>query len=123
MLGSHNDINVLQRSPIFARLAEDQCPQVNYKINDNDYSMGYYLAYEIYSSWATFMKKIPEPRGNKKKYFAKAQEACRKDVKHAFRVLQSRFAIMYGSARLCDDDSLGNIMMTYIIIHNMIVEE
>jgi hypothetical protein len=73
MLGSHNGINVLQRSPIFARLAEDQCPQVNYKINDNDYSMGYYLTYEIYSSWATFIKKIPEPQGNKKKYFTKAQ--------------------------------------------------
>jgi hypothetical protein len=42
--------------------------------------MGYYLADVIYPSWATFVKTIPEPRGNKKKYFAKAQESCRKDV-------------------------------------------
>jgi hypothetical protein len=93
MPGSHNDINVLQRSPIFARLAEGQGPQVNYKINNNDYSMGYYLTDGIYSSWATFMKTIHEPRGNKNKYFAKAQEACRKDVECSFGVLQSRFAI------------------------------
>jgi hypothetical protein len=37
MCGSHNDINVLQRSSIFARLAECQGIQVNYNINGNDY--------------------------------------------------------------------------------------
>jgi hypothetical protein len=37
--------------------------------------------------------------------------------------LQSRFAIVRGSARLWDEDSLGKIMMTYIIMHNMIVED
>jgi len=73
MPGSHNDINVLQRSPIFARHAEGDGPQVNYSINGNDYTMGYYLVDSIYLSWATFVKTIPEPQGNKKKYFAKAQ--------------------------------------------------
>jgi hypothetical protein len=94
MPGSHNDINVLQRSPIFARLAEGQGSQVNYSINVNDYSMGYYLVDGIYPSRVTFVKTIHEPQGNKKKYFTNAQEACRKDVEHAFGVLQSHFAIV-----------------------------
>jgi hypothetical protein len=123
MCGSHNDINVLQRSPIFVRLAEGQGIQVNYNINDNDYSLGYYLADGIYPSWVTFVKIISESQGNKKKYFAKAQKACRKDVEHALGVLQSHFAIVRGSAHLWDEESIRNIMMDYIIMHNMIVED
>ena len=85
--------------------------------------MGYYLADGIYPSWETFVKTIPEPRGNKKKYFAKAQEACRKDVERAFGVLQSRFAIVRGPAHLWDEVTLHNIMMACIIMHNIIVED
>jgi hypothetical protein len=69
---------------------------VNYTINNNEYAMGYYLADGIYLSWTTFAKTIPEPQGNKKKYFATAQEACRKDVERAFGVLQARLAIVRG---------------------------
>ena len=123
MPGSHNDINVLHRSSLFARLAEGEAPNVNYTINNNDYTMGYYLADGIYPSWATFVKTIPEPQGNKKKYFAIAQEACRKDVERAFGVLQARFAIVRGPARFWDEDTLGLIMRACIIMHNMIVED
>ena len=75
MPGSHNDINVLHRSPLFAKLAEGRAPEVNYTINGHDYTMGYYLTDGIYPSWATLVKSISQPIGNKNKYFAKAQEA------------------------------------------------
>jgi hypothetical protein len=73
--------------------------------------------------WATFVKTILEPQGNKKKYFVKAREACQKDVERAFGVLQSRFAIVRGPARLWDEDTLHNIKMACIIMHKMIVED
>ena len=121
--GSHNDINVLHRSPLFAKLAEGQAPKVDYSINGHDYTMGYYLADGIYPSWATFVKTIPHPQGNKRKYFARAQEAVRKDVERAFGVLQSRFAIVRGPAHFWDDITLGYIMKAYVIMHNMIIED
>nr|XP_034591747.1 uncharacterized protein LOC117853523 [Setaria viridis] len=122
MPGSHNDINVLHRSSLFARVAEGQAPKVN-TINNNEYTMGYYLADGIYPSWATIVKSIPDPQGNKKKYFATAQEACRKDVERAFGVLQSRFAIVRGPARFWDEDTIGQIMRACVIMHNMILED
>jgi glutathione S-transferase len=85
--------------------------------------MGYYLADGIYPSWATFVKTTPEPQGNKRKYFAKAQEAVRKDVERAFGVLQSRFAIVRGPARFGDQETLGDIMKACVIMHNMIIED
>ena len=121
--GSHNDINVLHRSPLFAKLAEGQAPKVDYSINGHDYTMGYYLADGIYPSWATFVKTIPHPQGNKRKYFARAQEAVRKDVERAFGVLPSRFAIVRGPARFWDDITLGYIMKACVIMHNMIIKD
>lgn len=121
--GSNNDINVLQRSPLFEKLAIGEAPKVNYTINGHEYTMGYYLADGIYPNWATFVKTIPSPMGNKRKYFAKAQEACRKDVERAFGVLQSRFAIVRGAARFWDEGTLAMIMKACVIMHNMIIED
>ena len=85
--------------------------------------MGYYLVDGIYPQWATFVKTITNPQGNKKKYFAKAQEAVRKDVERAFGVLQAQFAIVRGPARMWDKATLRQIMTTCVIMHNMIVED
>ena len=123
MPGSHNDINVLHRSPLFDNLAEGTAPQVNYSVNGHDYTMGYYLADGIYPQWATLIQSISHPTGNKRQYFAKAQEAARKMVERAFGVLQSRFAIVRGPARFWDPETLSKIMRACVIMHNMIVED
>ncbi|XP_050368999.1 uncharacterized protein LOC126787110 [Argentina anserina] len=78
---------IIEYSPLFADLRKGQAPPINYNINNHDYTMGYYLADGIYASWATFVKSIPQPQGEKAKNFAKAQDGCRKDVERAFGVL------------------------------------
>ena len=85
--------------------------------------MGYYLADGIYPKWSTFVKTIPSPQEHKRKLFAKAQEANRKDVERAFGVLQARFAIVCGLARFFCSKMLQEIMKTCIILHNMIIED
>ncbi|XP_052181987.1 uncharacterized protein LOC127794779 [Diospyros lotus] len=121
--GSLNNINVLDRSHVFSKLAEGCSPEVSYTINGHEYTMGYYLADGIYPSWCTFVKTIPSPQGNKKKFFAAQQESARKDVERAFGVLQSRFAIVRGPGRMWDVETLKYIMTSCIILHNMIVED
>ncbi|KAL0011548.1 hypothetical protein SO802_006656 [Lithocarpus litseifolius] len=102
---------------------DERAPPVNYLINGNDYSMGYYLADGIYPSWATFFKTIPAPQDRKRQHFASAQEAARKDVEHAFGVLQVWFAIVCGPSCFFHLEMLKDIMMACIILHNMIVED
>ena len=60
--------------------------------------MRYYLADDIYPKWVIFVKTIPSLQGQKRKLFAIAEEAYRKDVERAFGVLQARFAIVRGPA-------------------------
>lgn len=51
------------------------------------------------------------------------QEAVRKDVERVFGVLQARFAVACGSARMWHFEHLNSIMMTCILLHHMIVED
>ncbi|RYQ93436.1 hypothetical protein Ahy_B09g099706 isoform B [Arachis hypogaea] len=121
--GSNNDINVLDHFPVLDDILNDRAPEVNYTINGNNYTMGYYLADDIYPEWATFVKSISKPQGEKRKLFAQYQEGQRKDVERAFGVLQARFAIIRGPARFWKKKKLANIMRACIILHNMIVED
>ncbi|XP_062112486.1 uncharacterized protein LOC133823646 [Humulus lupulus] len=121
--GSNNDLNVLNQSPIFTDILQEQAPRVEFTINGTQYNKGYYLADGIYPEWGTFVKTIPLPQGEKRKLFARCQEAVCKDVERAFGVLQSRFAIVRGPARFWQRDVLKDIMYACIILHNIIVED
>ena len=67
--GSNNDIDVLDRSPIFDDVLQGRAPEENYTINGNNYNVIYNLTDGIYPEWATFVKTIPRPQGEKRKLF------------------------------------------------------
>jgi hypothetical protein len=121
--GSHNDINVLQRSPVFDDVADGNAPPVDFSVNGNTYSLGYYLADGIYPEWATLVKSISAPISNKQKVFAAQQEACRKDVERAFGVLQAKWEILHGPARLWKQKTLNSIMRACVILHNVVIDD
>ena len=117
-----DDINVLDRSPVFDDIYEGRAPRVTYMVNGHQYDLAYYLTDGIYPKWSTFIQSITLPQGPKAELFAKVQEATRKDVERAFGVLQARFAIVKNPALSLDKGKIGNIMRACIILHNMIVE-
>jgi hypothetical protein len=89
-----NDINMLNKSPLFIDTIKGEPPRVQFVVNGNQYDTMYYLADGIYPEWAAFVKTISKPQTEKHKLYAQRQEGARKDVECAFGVLQSRFNIV-----------------------------
>uniref|UniRef100_A0A0D3BKC1 DDE Tnp4 domain-containing protein n=1 Tax=Brassica oleracea var. oleracea TaxID=109376 RepID=A0A0D3BKC1_BRAOL len=113
-----NDINVLDRSPVFDDIIKGQAPQVTFYVNGRKYHLAYYLTDGIYPKWATLIQSIPIPHGPKVVIFAQHQEVVRKDVERAFGVLQARFAIVKNPALVWDKVKIRKIMKECIILHN-----
>ncbi|XP_022014231.1 uncharacterized protein LOC110913716 [Helianthus annuus] len=82
--GSLNDLNVLYQSAIFTDVVNGTGPDTRFTVSGVEYRRGYYLADGIYPSWSTIVKTIPYPEDEKRKKFAKRQEAARKDIERAF---------------------------------------
>ncbi|XP_010675068.1 protein ALP1-like [Beta vulgaris subsp. vulgaris] len=122
-LGGCNDINVLDRSPLFNYVFEGRALPVNYVINDHQYDIGYYLTDSIHLRWAAFILTINLPHNEKESHFAQRQEGVQKDVECAFGVLRARFAIVRQPALARDREMLGKIIIVCIIIHNMIIKD
>jgi len=121
--GNLNDINILDRSPIFQAMYKDRPPTCEYIVNGHKYNIGYFLSDGIYSKWSTFVKTIPFSQGPKAKLLIEHQELVPKDVERAFGVLQARFSIVCGPAHLMDEKEIGIVIRACVILQNMIVED
>ncbi|XP_026416514.1 uncharacterized protein LOC113311948 [Papaver somniferum] len=125
--GSQNDINVLQNSPLFEDLKYRISPRVNFSINGNQYTHGYYLADGIYPKWSTLVQCYRQPpsgeMGRSYSYFNSRQMDLRKDVERALGILKRKFAIICGPYRGLSAREMHKTMLTCIIMHNMVIQE
>ncbi|XP_026460088.1 uncharacterized protein LOC113360863 [Papaver somniferum] len=125
--GSQNDINVLHKSPLFEDLKYGISPQVNFSINKNHYTHGYYLVDGIYLKWSTLVQCYCQPpageMGPSYSYFNNKQMSLRKDVERAFGILKRKFAIICGPYRGLSAREMHKTTLTCIIMHNMVIQE
>ena len=120
--GTLNDVNILDRSPLFDNAVRGQAPKVNFSVNNNDYNCAYWLGDGIYPRYACFVKTFPRPQTRMQKLFASAQEAKRKDIERAFGILQARFHILTSGCLLWDRQAMKMVIKTCVILHNMIID-
>ncbi|KAK3218940.1 hypothetical protein Dsin_012910 [Dipteronia sinensis] len=121
-IGESTTIESLKRFLLFDDLINGVAPPCNFVAQGHHYNMGYYLSDGIYPQYATLIQTISQLSSIKEKIFFEHQEAVRKDVERAFEVLQSRWHIVKGPARMWNARDLEKIMKTCIILHNMIIE-
>ncbi|XP_023762538.1 uncharacterized protein LOC111911000 [Lactuca sativa] len=121
--GSINDINVLNRSPIFNNIYDGSAPDSSFQVRGTPYKYGYYLVDGIYPEYVVFVKSFLAPHGSRRKKFKRAQERVRKDVERAFGALKKRWFILKKPTAYLGEEKLQEIMYTCIILHNMIIED
>ena len=87
LLGSNNDLNVLDRFSLIHNMLTSEAHDMSFQVNGSNYDHYYLLTDGIYPEWSCFIQSIHKPQDKKMAYFAKRQEAVRKDVERCFGVL------------------------------------
>jgi hypothetical protein len=123
VVGSNNDINVLNQSPLFNDVIRGHTPEVSFTVNGREQHMRYYLTDGIYPSWSVFVKGVHVPQQEKHRFFSMNQASVRKDMECAFSLLKNRFNILVIHDRSYSQRTLDLIMRAYIILHNMIIDD
>nr|KAJ0195912.1 hypothetical protein LSAT_V11C700356830 [Lactuca sativa] len=88
ILGSNNDLNVLQASPLFNNILQGKAPDMSYIVDGNEYKYEYCLGDGIYPEYAIIVKAYSFPADEKRNLFKLAQKSAQKDVERAFGVLK-----------------------------------
>jgi hypothetical protein len=123
--GSLNDINILNKSSIVASILDGSFNLQTtrpYTINGTTRDWLYFLVDGIYPPYSIFINTFHHPQTEMEKYFARCQEACRKDIERAFGVLVQRFQILQRPIKNWYWHQIVDLMDVCIILHNMVVE-
>jgi hypothetical protein len=123
VIGSNNDINVLNQSLLFIDVVKGHTPEVSFIINGREHHMRYYLTNGIYPSRPMFMKGMSVPQQEKHRFFSVKQSTLKKDVECTFHLVKKRFNILAIPGRSYSQHTLGLIMHACIILHNMIIND
>jgi Plant transposon protein len=96
--GTNNDITVLANSPFFIDILSGK-RKMNvlggYIVKNTVREWPMYLLCDgIYPKWAIFVGPNHSPMSQKESFFAKQQEATRKDIERLFGCVQCRFKIL-----------------------------
>ena len=123
LLGGNNDINVVERSPLLAQIFQEEDHDLTFEVNDYVYPWYYLFIDGIYLPCICLVQPIHEPENKMQEHFTKCQKSAKKKVEKALWVLQARWKIVKNPVKQWDLETISNIMMTCIIIHNMIIED
>ena len=124
--GSLNDINVWDQSPLLRSFLDGTfAKQVDFEftINGQGFHRVWLLVDGIYPELSRFVKTISEPGDKRSRYYAKWQEATRKDIERAFGVLQRKFNVLVRPVEQWYVEDITKIVETCIVLHNMMVED
>jgi hypothetical protein len=120
---SNNNINVMNQLLLFIDIIRGHTSEVSFTVNRHEHHMKYYLADGIYPSWPVFMKGVFVLQQEKHRFFSTKQWTLRKDVDCAFGLLKKRINILAILSRSYSQRTLGLIMRSYIVLHNMIIDD
>ena len=128
--GSLNDINVLRESPLMERFISGQFERLEKSAKVTPYVIGtemfdslYVLVDGIYPAYSRFVRAMKRPVTNEEKFFAKWQEACRKDIERVFGVMKRVWKFLAHPIELQGLDKIASRVYACLILHNMNVAE
>ena len=83
---------------------------LEFEVNGQVYNQAYNLVDGIYPPYTCFMGTISNPVGPAWRWYAKRQEAKRKEVECAFGILTGRWRILKNKARMWYDTDMLVVM-------------
>lgn len=126
MAGTNNDLNVLDASPLFQDIFNNDFSLTitgNYKIIEGfckERKMPYFLVDGIYPHLAILAGTVADPTIVQQQYKI-AQDAIRKEVESTYCVMMARSQILKSAINYLKHEDVVALTGVCVILHNMII--